>query len=216
MPTSAPGATGQGALFAFEGGEGAGKSTQITRVADTLRAQGWRVSITREPGGTVLGEAIRAVLMADHNMPMPAMSELLLMFAARAAHLAQVIEPALADGQIVLCDRFTDASYAYQGAARGLGHEAVATLEGLVQGERRPDGVVLLDLPVAVGAARAAARGKGNRFDSEARTFHETVRRTYLERAAENPARYAVIDADRPAETVAEAIAGRINRWLGS
>lgn len=213
---ASPKAPGQGALFAFEGGEGAGKSTQITRVADTLRAQGWQVCNTREPGGTVLGEAIRAVLMADHDVPMPAMSELLLMFAARAAHLAQVIEPALADGQIVLCDRFTDASYAYQGAARGLGHESVATLERLVQGERRPDGVLLLDLPVAVGAARAAARGKGNRFDSEAQSFHDTVRQTYLERAAEAPTRYQVIDADQPAETVAEAIVSRINHWLGS
>ena len=185
-------------------------------MADTLRAQGWQVCNTREPGGTVLGEAIRAVLMADHDVPMPAMSELLLMFAARAAHLAQVIEPALADGQIVLCDRFTDASYAYQGAARGLGHESVATLERLVQGERRPDGVLLLDLPVVVGAARAAARGKGNRFDSEAQSFHDTVRQTYLERAAEAPTRYQVIDADQPAETVAEAIVSRINHWLGS
>ena len=209
-----PDTHGPGALFCFEGGEGAGKSTQIQAVAERLQAAGYRVRTTREPGGTRLGEAIRGVLMGDHGLPMPAMSELLLMFAARAAHLAEVIEPALAEGQIVLCDRFTDASFAYQGAARGLGDEAVTTLERLVQKQRRPDGVLLLDLPVDVGLARAAERGKGNRFDSEARQFHETVRQAYLTRAAQAPERYAIVDATQPRDTLSDTITTRIMAWL--
>ena len=209
-----PDTHGPGALFCFEGGEGAGKSTQIQAVAERLQAAGYRVRTTREPGGTRLGEAIRGVLMGDHGLPMPAMSELLLMFAARAAHLAEVIEPALAEGQIVLCDRFTDASFAYQGAARGLGDEAVTTLEHLVQRHRRPDGVLLLDLPVDVGLARAAECGKGTRFDSEARQFHETVRQAYLTRAAQAPERYAIVDATQPRDTLSDTITTRIMAWL--
>lgn len=203
-----------GALFCFEGGEGAGKSTQIQAVAARLQAAGYRVHTTREPGGTKLGEAIRGVLMGNHGLPMPAMSELLLMFAARASHLEEVIEPALADGQIVLCDRFTDASFAYQGAARGLGDEAVTTLERLVQKQRRPDGVLLLDLPVDVGLARAAERGKGNRFDSEARQFHDTVRQAYLSRAAQAPERYAIVDAAQPRDALSDTLTTRIMGWL--
>lgn len=201
-------------FIAFEGGEGAGKSTQIVRLAAHLRARGYAVTTTREPGGTRLGEAIRAALMGDYDVPMPAMSELLLMFAARAAHLAQVIEPALAAGEIVLCDRFTDASYAYQGSARGLGQSTVATLETLVQGERRPDGVLVFDLPVEQGLARVRERGQGNRFDHETLAFHERVRQTYLERAHGNAARYAVIDAAAPTDAVAEAVQAAMNRWL--
>ncbi|MES1934156.1 thymidylate kinase [Salinisphaera shabanensis T35B1] len=182
-------------FIAFEGGEGAGKSTQIEAVADLLRAAGHEVVCTREPGGTALGEAIRGVLMNDYDRPMPAMSELLLVFAARAAHLAEVIEPALARGAWVLTDRFTDASYAYQGAARGLGDDAIATLETLVQGERRPDRVLLFDLPVAQGLARAGKRGEGNRFDRETLAFHEQVRAAYLARADLMPERYRVVDA---------------------
>lgn len=203
-----------GRLFTFEGGEGAGKSTQIGHLAAYLRAAGHTVRTTREPGGTRLGEAIRGVLMGEYDAPMPAMSELLLMFAARAAHLAQVIEPALAAGEIVLCDRFTDASYAYQGAARGLGETAVATLERLVQGERRPDGVLLFDLPVAQGLSRARDRGEVNRFDQETLAFHERVRANYLERARLAPARYAVIDAAAAPETVSQSLIDAIEAWL--
>lgn len=203
-----------GRLFTFEGGEGAGKSTQIGRLADHLRAFGYTVRNTREPGGTRLGEAIRAVLMGEYDAPMPAMSELLLMFAARAAHLAEVIEPALAAGEIVLCDRFTDASFAYQGAARGLGESAVATLESLVQGERRPDGVLLFDLPVAEGLGRACKRGEVNRFDHETLAFHEQVRASYLERAQRAPERYALIDATAPPAEVARAVITAAERWL--
>lgn len=203
-----------GRLITLEGGEGAGKSTQIARLAESLAAAGHRVRTTREPGGTRLGEAIRGVLMGDHGLPMPAISELLLVFAARAAHLAEVIEPALAEGEIVICDRFTDASFAYQGAGRGLDETSVDVLQQLVQGERRPDGVVILDVPVDEGLARARARGQGNRFDEEARAFHERVRACYLARAAAAPQRYAVVDGDAPAETVAEAIRYAVRPWL--
>lgn len=207
-------ASTEGRFFAFEGGEGAGKSTQITLLGEALRAAGYRVRTTREPGGTELGEAVRTVLMGHYASPMPAMSELLLIFAARADHLAQVIEPALAAGEIVLCDRFTDASFAYQGAARGLGETSVTTLQGLVQGERRPDGVLLLDLPVEQGLARAKSRGKGNRFDRETIDFHTEVRRAYLKRAREEPARYAIIDAAQTTADVGEAVREAAQAWL--
>src|SRR5699024_5444816 len=178
-----PIAVTQGKFITLEGGEGAGKSSQIPAIADWLAARNIDVVVTREPGGTDLGEAIRAVLMRDFSAPMPALSELLLMFAARAAHMPQVIEPALARGARVLRDRFTDASYAYQGAARGLGDDAVAMLEALVQGTRRPDRVLLFDLPVSTGLARRHGDGKGNRFDAESLAFHETVTQAYRDRA---------------------------------
>lgn len=185
----------QGKFITLEGGEGAGKSTQLPAIADWLAARDIDVVMTREPGGTELGEAVRSVLMADYAAPMPALSELLLMFAARAAHMEQVIEPALARGAWVVSDRFTDASYAYQGAARGLGDEPVAALEALVQGTRRPDRVLLFDLPVATGLARRHGQGHENRFDAESRAFHETVAQAYRERARSAPQRYAIINA---------------------
>ncbi|ROO26215.1 thymidylate kinase [Salinisphaera orenii MK-B5] len=202
-----------GRFVTLEGGEGAGKSSQIPHVAETLRARGHEVVVTREPGGTALGEAVRGVLMNEYDVPMPAMSELLLMFAARAAHLEQVIEPALARGTWVVCDRFTDASYAYQGAARQLGDDAVATLEQLVQNDRRPDHVLLFDLPVTDGLARAGRRGEGNRFDRETVAFHERVRAAYRTRAAADPARYHVIDAAQPPATVRARIEAAIAAW---
>jgi len=205
--------TNVGRLITLEGGEGAGKSSQVEVVAATIRAQHRDVLITREPGGTALGEAIRGVLMQTYEQPMPPMSELLLMFAARAAHLEQIIEPALARGTWVVSDRFTDASYAYQGAARGLGAEAVATLEQLVQKERRPDRVLLFDLPVETGLERAGRRGQGNRFDQETALFHERVRSAYLERAAGAPQRYRIIDAARPRHDVARQIEAALAAW---
>lgn len=201
-------------FITLEGGEGAGKSTQVETIAAFLREHGHEVVTTREPGGTQLGEDVRALLMAEYQPPMPAMSELLLMFAARAAHLAQVIEPALARGAWVVCDRFTDASHAYQGGARGLGASAVAILERLVQGERRPDLVLLFDLPVAAGLARVRARAQHNRFDRETLAFHEQVRMAYLARAAECPARYRVIDAAAEPESVAESIRHHLSVWI--
>lgn len=202
-----------GRFITLEGGEGAGKSSQIAPLAAALEADGHTVCVTREPGGTALGEAVRGVLMQEYADSMPAMSELLLMFAARAAHLQQVIEPALARGEWVLCDRFTDASYAYQGDARGLGAKAVATLEHLVQGARRPDRVLLFDLPVTVGLERATQRGQGNRFDRETLAFHEAVRRGYHARAAADPERYRVIDAAQSVERVQQVLQQAVRAW---
>lgn len=195
-----------GRLITLEGGEGAGKSTQVAAIGDWLQARGIEAVATREPGGTQAGEAIRSVLMGDYDAPMPAESELLLMFAARAAHMAQVIEPALARGAWVISDRFTDASYAYQGAARGLGDDAVAMLERFVQGQRRPDCVLLFDLPPAAGLARRGAGGEDNRFDRETMQFHEAVAEAYRVRARANPRRYTVIDATQPPDGVFEQI----------
>ncbi|MES1925323.1 dTMP kinase [Salinisphaera sp. T31B1] len=203
-----------GRLITLEGGEGAGKSSQLATVADAIGQAGYEVVQTREPGGTALGEAVRAVLMADFDTPMPAMSELLLMFAARAAHLDEVIEPALARGAWVVSDRFTDASFAYQGQGRGLGDAAVATLEALVQGDRRPDGVLLFDLPVEAGLARAGRRGEANRFDRETLAFHDTVRAAYRARAAAAPDRYRIIRADAEWQDVADQIRRAIAEWL--
>lgn len=202
-----------GRLITLEGGEGAGKSTQIATVADAIRARGPEVVVTREPGGTPLGESVRDVLMSEYETPMPAMSELLLMFAARAAHLSQLIEPALARGAWVVCDRFTDASYAYQGAARGLGENAVATLERLVQGERRPDLVLWFDLPVASGLERAKSRQNDNRFDHETLAFHEQVHAAYRARAAAHPERYRQVDARRDPIDVQAQIAAILASW---
>lgn len=198
----------------LEGIEGAGKSTAATHLVNALSAAGVGVVQTREPGGTPLGESIRDVLLADHGAPMPAMSELLLMFASRAAHLAQTIEPALAAGDWVLCDRFTDASYAYQGAGRGLGDEPVSTLEDLVQGPVRPDLVLWFDLPVATGLERVRDRGATNRFDSETLAFHEAVRAAYSQRAAADPARYVRIDAAAEPVDVEQQISTAIRGLL--
>lgn len=192
----------KGRLITLEGGEGAGKSTQLPAIARWLEARGIEVVQTREPGGTQLGESLRAVLMASYDAPMPAMSELLLMFAARAAHMEQVIEPALARGAWVVSDRFTDASYAYQGAARGLGDQPVAMLERLVQGSRRPDCVLLFDVPVEVGLSRRHGEGQANRFDAESRGFHDTVANAYLARAQREPKRYTVVDAAKDRDAV--------------
>lgn len=203
-----------GRLITLEGIEGAGKSSGIGFVRDCLTAAGRTVRVTREPGGTPVGEAIRDLLLADHGEPMPPMTELLLLFAARAAHCRQLIAPALARGEWVVCDRFIDASYAYQGAARGLGADAVATLEDLVLEGLRPDRVLLFDLPVAEGLARAHGRGHGNRFDDETVEFHERVRAAYLERAAAAPARYRVIDAMRPIDEVQRQLRAALEDWL--
>lgn len=149
-----------GLFITLEGPEGAGKSTNREYLAEHLRAHGLDVVLTREPGGTPLAERIRELLLAPSDETMDADTELLLVFAARAQHLAQVIRPALARGAIVLCDRFTDATYAYQGGGRGLSVERIATLETFVQGDLRPDLTLVFDLPVEVGLSRAAARGR--------------------------------------------------------
>jgi dTMP kinase len=184
-----------GLFITLEGPEGAGKSTNREYLAERLREQGVDVVLTREPGGTPLAERIRELLLDPSDEPMAADTELLLVFAARAQHLQQVIRPALAKGCVVLCDRFTDATYAYQGGGRGLSIERIAQLEQFVQGELRPDLTLIFDLPVEVGLARAAARGRLDRFEQEGRGFFEAVRQAYLQRAAQAPQRYRVLDA---------------------
>ena len=184
-----------GLFITLEGPEGAGKSTNREYMAERLREQGIDVLLTREPGGTPLAERIRELLLDPSDEPMAADTELLLVFAARAQHLQQVIRPALAKGSVVLCDRFTDATYAYQGGGRGLSIERIAQLEQFVQGELRPDLTLIFDLPVEIGLARAAARGRLDRFEQEGRGFFEAVRQAYLQRAEQAPQRYRVLDA---------------------
>ncbi|MBF8777261.1 dTMP kinase [Pseudomonas fulva] len=195
-----------GLFITLEGPEGAGKSTNREYLAARLREQGLDVVLTREPGGTPLAEKIRELLLSPSDEVMHADTELLLVFAARAQHLAQVIRPALADGAVVLCDRFTDATYAYQGGGRGLPVERIATLEQFVQDDLRPDLTLVFDLPVEVGLARAAARGRLDRFEQEGQAFFEAVRRAYLDRAAAAPQRYTLLDASQSLANVQQAL----------
>lgn len=194
--------TARGQFITFEGTEGVGKSTQLQNAAMVLREQGVDVVVTREPGGTPMAESIRELLLAPREEAVNDITELLLMFAARAQHLHSRILPELAAGRWVLCDRFTDATFAYQGGGRGVSAEAIATLETLVQGDVRPDHIVLLDAPVETGMARAKSRGELDRFELEAVAFFKRIRQTYLKRAAAAPERYHVIDAARPLASV--------------
>ncbi|HDS1698234.1 MULTISPECIES: dTMP kinase [Pseudomonas] len=191
-----------GLFITLEGPEGAGKSTNRDYLAARLREHGLDVVLTREPGGTPLAEKVRELLLAPSDEGMAADTELLLVFAARAQHLAQVIRPALARGSVVLCDRFTDATYAYQGGGRGLSVERIAALEQFVQGDLRPDLTLVFDLPVEVGLARAAARGRLDRFEQEGQAFFEAVRQAYLQRAQGAPQRYSLLDAAQSLEAV--------------
>lgn len=200
----------RGRFIVLEGGEGGGKSTQARRLRDHLEARGRRVLLTREPGGSPLAEAIRALVLGQWPEGVDATTELLLIFAARAAHLQATIRPALADGRDVICDRFVDASYAYQGAGRGVDPADIAALERLVLGDLQPDCVLLLDIAPEIGVQRIAERSGNNRFDAESMAFMQRVRAAYRARAAAAPARYRVIDAARDAETVAAELAAHI------
>jgi dTMP kinase len=191
-----------GLFITLEGPEGAGKSTNREYLAQRLREHGLDVVLTREPGGTPLAERVRELLLAPADEPMASDTELLLVFAARAQHLAQVIRPALARGAVVLCDRFTDATYAYQGGGRGLSFPRIEQLECFVQGDLRPDLTLIFDLPVEIGLSRAAARGRLDRFEQEGLAFFEAVRSAYLDRACEVPQRYRVIDAGQSLSAV--------------
>ncbi len=195
-----------GKFIVVEGGEGVGKSTNIDYIKVLLEESGKKVVVTREPGGTALGEKIRELLLDKDGAAINADTELLLMFAARAQHIAEVIMPALERGQWVLCDRFTDASYAYQGGGRGLPLDRIASLEDWVQGALCPDSVIILDAPTAIGAQRVTKRGDKDRFEQEANAFFERVRNTYLQRAESDPSRYHVIDASQPLEQVQSSI----------
>lgn len=193
---------GRGRFITFEGVEGAGKSTQVVALKDWLTDQGVPVRVTREPGGSPIAERIRTVLLDRDNVGMAGDAELLLMFAARAEHLAKTIRPALEAGQWVLCDRFTDATFAYQGGGRGVPRERIAKLEGLVQGHLRPDLTLLLDLPVTIGLTRARGRSSPDRFEVETVTFFDAVRAEYLAIAGREPERVRVIDAESTPATV--------------
>lgn len=200
----------RGLFITFEGTEGVGKSTAIRSASDWLTEQGVPHRVTREPGGTPMAEEIRELLLRSREEPVDPNCELLLMFAARAQHLARVIRPALEAGEWVLCDRFTDATYAYQGGGRELDAAPVAQLESLVQGESlRPDAVLWLDAPVETGMARIAGRGEGpDRFEHERVRFFERVRQVYETRYSNPANRYWRIDAAVTAEEVADAVRG--------
>jgi dTMP kinase len=188
----------RGRFITLEGVEGVGKSTNLAFVAGYLRNAGKSVVVTREPGGVPIAECIRDVLLATDGEPLPAITELLLMFAARAAHLAELIRPELDRGHWVVCDRFTDASYAYQGSGRGLPSSIIEQLEALVQGHLRPDLTLLLDADWDVTRGRRDSRGVRDRFELEDRAFFERVRAGYLARARLDPGRIKLIDANRP------------------
>src|SRR5690606_28695924 len=197
-----------GLFITFEGIDGAGKSTHIDAVARAFEAQGRRTVLTREPGGTPLAEKLRALVLNDSMDPL---CESLLVFAARRDHLVNVIEPALAAGDVVLCDRFTDATFAYQGHGRGFDLNVLTTLEQWVQGStggalREPDLTVWFDLPAAVAASRLATARVPDRFEAQPQAFFERVASGYAARAAADPSRFARIDADRPRQAVAAAV----------
>jgi dTMP kinase len=200
----------------MEGGEGAGKSTMMDRVADWLENAGHRVIRTREPGGTDLAEKLREILLDRNNISLSGRAELLLMFAARAQHLEELIRPALVRGDWVLCDRFTDATWAYQGGGRGLPRDEIGSLETLVHGDLQPDLTLLLDLPVELGMKRAARRSQADRFEQESTLFFERVRNAYLERAEAAPERFAIINAASNMEEVWSQIKSVLHQRMGS
>ena len=204
----------RGRFISVEGGEGAGKSTNIEGVRARLHAAGLRVVVTREPGGTPLAEEIRKLLLAPRDEGVCEDTELLLVFAARMQHVERVIKPALARGDWVISDRFTDATIAYQGAGRRMGVERIQTLRRLLLGDFAPDLTLLLDVPVDSGMQRLAGRGVPDRFEMEDREFFDRVRAAYLQLAAAEPARFRVIDAARPLAAVQGAVAQAIDGFL--
>lgn len=201
-----------GRFITLEGGEGVGKSTNLALVVQMIEAAGYRVVSTREPGGTPLAEEIRELLLRVRDEPVDGLTELLLIFAARAQHLARVIRPALASGSWVVSDRFTDATYAYQGGGRSLPVATIARLEALVQAELQPDLTLYLDVPVAVGQARIGDREQ-DRLEQERRGFHERVREAYLARA-QALSRIRVVDAAQPLEAVRRDIGSIVTAYL--
>jgi dTMP kinase len=194
----------RGRFITFEGIDGAGKSTQIAFLAAHLRARGHDVVVTREPGGTAVGEALRSLVL---NEPMDPRTETLLMFAARAEHLAQVIRPALTAGRWVVCDRFSDATFAYQSGGRQLPGADIEALERWVHPDLKPDRTLLVDVPPAVAAQRLAAARPADRFEAEQGAFFERVRAAYLWRAERDPQRFVVLDGTRTPEAIQAQIA---------
>jgi dTMP kinase len=203
-----------GRLITLEGGEGAGKSTVLAAVRDLLVARGIDVAVTREPGGTPAGEAVRSVLLDPKHKGLSAETELLLMFAARAQLVRELIQPALASGRWVLSDRFTDASYAYQGGGRGQPEPRIADLELWAAAAVTPDLTLLLDLPVADGLKRANGRSAADRIEMENAEFFERVRASYRARAKMQPARFRVIDASQPLDAVLTDVRSAVSAFL--
>jgi dTMP kinase len=204
----------QGKFITLEGGEGVGKSTNLSFVKQLLETHKIDVITTREPGGTIIAEKIRQLLLDKGDEVVSEQTELLLMFAARAQHIQQVIQPALRQGKWVLCDRFTDATYAYQGGGRGMDVSVIAWLENHVQGGLRPHLTLLLDAPVEIGMERAQKRAELDRFESEKQRFFEQVRTAYLQRAASNPQQIKVIDASQSLPDVQAAISDSLQMLI--
>ncbi len=198
-------------FITFEGVDGAGKSTALAGVDAWLREQGLAPLLTREPGGTAVGEQLRAIVLAQ---PVAPLTEVLLVFAARNEHRRAVIEPALAAGRWVLCDRFTDASYAYQGSGRGVAVERIAALEQWVHPDLQPDLTVLVDLDPALAAARRASAREADRFEAESTVFFARVREGYLQRARAQPERFLLVDGAQEPAVVQSRITGRLRAWL--
>ncbi|MEM7246768.1 MAG: dTMP kinase [Acidobacteriota bacterium] len=208
----------RGLFITLEGVEGCGKSTQARRLVERWRARGRSVRAAREPGGTPLAEQVRSLLLDPAQAGMPAAAELLLMTAARADHVTRVLEPALAAGEDVVCDRFSDSTRAYQGAARGLPDDVIATVDGLARGGLVPDATLLLDIPAEVGLERARTRNADDdsegRLDGEALSFHRRVRSGFLRLARNEPTRIWVLDASGDEDDVAERIDRALARAL--
>lgn len=201
-------------FITFEGTEGSGKSTQIELLADALRRAGHPVVVTREPGGTSLGEELRRILL-DSRTPLGPEAEAYLMTAARAEHVRQVIQPALIRGEVVLCDRFFDSTFAYQGGGRGLAIDKLKRLQDLAVGNTRPDLTILLDVPVEVGLQRRRREGNGNRIDSEGVAFHQRVADWYRCEARSDRNRWCVVDATPSPDLVHTAVLTRVRDRLG-
>ena len=204
----------RGKFITLEGGEGVGKTTNLNFIKDYLKQHAISVVVTREPGGTVLAEKIRHLLLDKDSEAISEHAELLMIFAARAQHIKHVIEPALAKGAWVLCDRFTDATYAYQGGGRNMRVSTIEWLENLVQGNLIPDLTVLLDAPVEIGIERARERGAFDRFESEKISFFEQVRRAYLLQAELHPERIKLIKANQSLADVQRALIDVIGAFL--
>jgi len=202
-----------GRFITIEGTEGVGKTTNIEYIKQWLDARNVSFTNTREPGGTPLAEEIRELLLSNRDETVSSTAELLMMFAGRAQHLDQLIKPQLEKGNWVLCDRFTDATYAYQGAGREMGYDLIASLESMVQGTLRPDLTLILDIPVEVGLKRAGKRSKPDRFELEKTDFFNRVRQSYLSMAEQSPERYKVIDASKSLPEVQQQISDTLNSF---
>ena len=196
----------RGKFITVEGSEGVGKSTNVDFLASAIKDHGYEVICTREPGGTPIAERIRQILLEHGEEPLPDIAELLLFFASRSLHISNKIRPALEAGKWVICDRFTDASRAYQGAGRGLDMQRINLLADWVQDDLQPDMTLLLDAPAEIGMQRAQQRGETDRLESEQISFYERVRAGYLALAEANPGRYRVVDAARPLQQVQVSI----------